>query len=445
MAGASNPNGPARKRKLSLRMTLRAFDNGYWYAAELREFGIKMRIPMAAALKAGAVSLRSPVRTVLVAAQIALALTLLVGAGLVARSAAYIEGGGRFDPSHVVLLRLRPRLVGYAPEQAQAFQRTVVKALESLPGVISLSLGGNGFVWEAGGRVRIALPTEQATTGNRARSVRHQEIGSRLFETLRVPLVRGRDFDDRDRIGSPRVAIVSESLAHSLWPDATALDRTILVGDQPHRVVGVVKDYQLRSGVEGVTPILYVPYWQNVQQSDSRMCVRVADDPEMALPRIKAAIERVDPNVPITETMPLAAQVRSTFVNVRLARSVLLGAGGLALLLSAIGLYGVVDFMVGRRRREIGIRMAVGARPEQILWLFLKQGLTLASIGGAAGLLLTLVTLRLLASFLYGVKVRDPVSILSGIAILLAVASLAAYLPARRAALLDPVENLRAE
>ena len=388
---------------------------------------------------------RSLARTMLVACQIALALTLLVGAGLVARSVAYVEGGGVFDPRHVVLLRLRPRLVGYPPEQAQAFQRRVVSALVSLPGVSSVSLGATGSVWKQGNRIVISLPGEAPTTGNRVRAVSHQEIGPRLFETLRVPLTQGRDFDDRDRLGAPRVAIVSESLAYSIWRDGGALDRTILVDRQPHRVVGVVKDYQLLSGDEAVAPMLYVPYWQNPDQTDARYCIRVSGDAEAALPRIRAAIASVDPNVPITEAMPMTEQVSGTFVNARLARSVLLGASGLALLLGAIGLYGALAFMVGRRTREIGIRMAIGARPRQVLSHFLKQGLRLALIGGAAGVLLALAATRLLASFLYGVRAWDPLSFLSGVAILVAVAALAAYLPSRRASILDPMVALRHE
>ena len=159
-------------------------------------------------------------RNVLVTCQMALSLALLVGAGLLARSVANIEYGQAFHPQHVVLLRLRPRLVNYSPEQAQAFQQAVVRRLESLPGVISASLtNGAGFVWAGGEELRMSLPA--------VRTVRCQEIAPRYFATLGIPFLQGRDFEDRERTGSAPVTIVSESLAAKLWPGSFAIDRTL--------------------------------------------------------------------------------------------------------------------------------------------------------------------------------------------------------------------------
>ena len=239
------------------------------------------------------------------------------------------------------------------------------------------------------------------------------------------------------------MTILSETLARQLWPGAPAVDRTVVLDGQPHRVIGVVKDSQLRTSSEGDSLMLYTPYWQNATVTDSRMCIRVAGDPEGALTRIKAAISAVDPNVPITEAMPMIAQVRGTFANILLARVVLLCAGGLALLLTAIGLYGVLAFVVGRRTREIGIRMAIGAKPEQVMKLFLKQGFTLVAVGCGAGLLLAFASSRLLSTFLYGVQASDPLSFVAGAAVLCVVALVATYLPSRTAARVNPIEALR--
>jgi predicted permease len=377
-------------------------------------------------------------RNLLVTCQISLSLALLVGSGLLARSVANIEEGQAFHPKHVALLRLRPRLVGYTPERAQAFQREVVQRLESLPGVISASLrSGPGFAWVGGGELRMSLPV--------ARTVRCQEIAPRYFATLGIPFAQGRDFEDRDRAGSALVAIVNESLAGELWPGAPALDRTIVLENQAYRVVGVVKDAVVRSVEEPRVPSAFISYWQDPGSADSRMCIRVAGDPQSELGRIKAAIASVDPNVPITEAMPLMAQVRGVFTNVRVARSVLLSAGGLALLLSGIGLYGVLAFVVGRRTREIGIRMAIGAQPYQVMALFLKQGLLLAALGCLGGVALAIATTRLLSAFLYGVTVKDPASFAVGALVLLIVAVAATYLPSRRAARVDPMVTLRHE
>ena len=212
-------------------------------------------------------------------------------------------------------------------------------------------------------------------------------------------------------------------------------------------MVGVVKDAGVRSVEEPTVPMAFIPYWQNniEAQGDGRMCIRVAGNPESELERIKAAIAGVDPNVPITEAIPMMAQVRGLFTNVRVARSVLFSAGGLALLLSGVGLYGMLAFVVGRRTREIGIRMAIGAQPREVMALFLKQGLLLAALGCGAGLVLAIATTRLLSAFLYGVAVRDTASFGVGAMVLLIVAVAATYLPSRRAAQVDPMVALRHE
>ena len=377
-------------------------------------------------------------RNLLVTCQISLSLALLVGAGLLARSVANIEGGQAFHPQHVAVLRLRPRLLNYSPERAQAFQQAVVRRLESLPGVISASLrSGPGSAWAGGEELRMSLPV--------ARTVRCQEIAPRYFATLGVHFVQGRDFEDRDRAGSAPVAIVSESLAAELWPGSPALDRTVVLEKKAYRVVGVVKDAGVRNVEEPTVPTAFISYWQDAKSTDARMCIRVNGDPQEMLGRLKAAIASVDPNVPITETMPLIAQLRGVFTNVRVARSVLLCAAGLALLLSGIGLYGVLAFVVGRRTREIGIRMAIGAQPRQVLMLFLKKGLLLVVLGCVGGLALAIATTRLLSAFLYGIAVRDPASFLVGAVVLLVVAVAATYLPSRRAARVDPMVALRHE
>jgi len=401
----------------------------------------------AAALKGASTSQGKRVGwRILVTCHITLSLTLLVGAGLMARSVAAIESGQVFDPRHVVLLRLRPLLVGYSPDKAQAFQHEVARRLESMPGVQSISFtAGDGFVWKHGSAVAVSFPGEQRNSAGQRRTAGRQQIAPRFFATLRIPMLAGRDFDQHDIAGAPSVTIVSESLARVLWPSASALQKTVDIDGQIHRVVGVVKDSQLLDDTESSAPMLYVPYWQNPALTDSRMFFRVAGDPAVELDRIQSAIATIDPNVPITEAMPMASQMRGVFASVRLARGVLLSAAGLALLLSAIGLYGVLAFVTARRTREIGIRMAVGARPRDVLALFIRQGLALAAVGCAAGLILSIATTRFMAAFLYGVPPRDPLSFFAATAVLLAVALAATYFPARRAARVDPMAALRTQ
>ena len=390
----------------------------------------------------------SKLRGVLVIGQIALSLALLVSAGLLVRSAARVQEGANLDPHHVVLLRLRPRLVGYAPGKAQAFHHEVVRRLEALPGVQSVSLGrGIGAIWASTGEVSVRLPGQVPNPEKNNFNASYHEIAPRYFETLKIPLIQGRDFNLGDQPGSPRVAIVNESLARHLWPAGSPLGRVLIVNDQPYQVVGLSKDSAFRNAWESPLPFLYIPYWQNniEPQIDSRMCVRVAGDPWAVLPLIRQEIAAVDPGVPISEDMPMTEQVNASYMPVFLAQSVLVGSGAMALFLSAIGLYAILAFAVSRRTREIGIRIALGAAPKDVITLLLWQGVSLVLVGTTIGLLMALAMTRLLSSWLYGVRARDPITFAVGTLLLIGVALLACYVPARRATKVDPMVALRYE
>ena len=384
----------------------------------------------------------------LLVGQVALSLTLLISAGLLVRSAAGVRRGANFDPEHIVLLRLRPRLVRYDPEKAQAFHREVVRRLEALPGVQSASLGrGIGAVWLSTGEVSVRLPRQAPEPVASQYHVEYHEIAPRYFETLKIPLIRGRDFNSGDRPGSPRVVIVNETLAWHMWPDGSALGQFLIVNDQPYQVVGVSKEARLRNALEGPLPFLYIPYWQNnmEQQIDSRMCIRVVGDPSAMLPLIRHEIAAVDPNVPISEDMPMMEQVNAHYMPVHLASTVLVWSGAMALFLSAIGLYGVLAFAVNRRTREIGIRIALGATRKDVITLVLRHGIALTLVGTGIGLLAALIATRLLSSWLYGVPAKDPLTFAAAALLLVGIAFLACYIPARRATKVDPMVALRHE
>jgi predicted permease len=386
-------------------------------------------------------------RSALVVGQVALSLALLVAAGLLIRSARQVRQGANFDPTHVALLRLRPALLEYSPEKAQTFTREVIRRLEAVPGVqsVSLATGSGGYAWLSRDDVRVRLPEQ---TGDRPESeleVEYHEIAPRFFETLKMSLLQGRDFNDGDRPGSPRVIIVNETLARQMWPQGSPLSRTLMVNNQPHQVVGVFKDAQPRNALEAPLPFLYLAVWQDPKQIDSRLVVRVASDPQAMLPLLRREATAVDPRVPISEVMPLTQQMEANYVPVLLTSNVAACSGVIALLLSMIGLYAVLSFMVSQRTREIGIRMALGAQRRDVLKLVVGQGMSLALIGVALGLVTAFGLSRVLASLLFGVSAADPPTF-ALIALLLAgVALLACYLPARRAAKVDPLVALRYE
>jgi predicted permease len=386
-------------------------------------------------------------RSALVVTQVALSLGLLVSAGLLVRSVAHIRQGENFDPHHVVAFRLRPRLRNYAPEKAQAFTREVLRRLEATSGVQSVSLAKSAMAWRSSSKVGVRLPDEVTNRPEDQLQVELHEIAPRVFQTLRIPLIQGRDFNDGDRPGTPRVVIVNQTLAKRMWPDGAPLERVLVVNNESYRVVGVASDAQFRNATESPPPFLYLPYWQNSlgKQIDSHILVRVAGDPETMLPILRREIAAVDGNVPISESVTMVQQLNATFKHVLLTSSVLISSSAIALFLSMIGLYGALAFAVSQRTREIGIRMALGAQIGDVLKLVIGQGLRLAVAGVMVGLLAAFAATRLLNSLLYGVSATDPLTFVVISAALLCVALLACWIPARRATKVDPLVALRYE
>jgi predicted permease len=392
----------------------------------------------------------------LVIGQVALSMVLVIAAGLLIRSGIEVQRGTNFDPEHMIVLRLRPELTKYTQQQIDALVRRVDQRLSVIPGVQSVAFmeGGEGLVWDwrSGRDAQVSLPG-QSPEASASLTVRKQDVGRDFFRTLRIPLLQGREFDKQDGSGSPPVAIVNRALAQRLWPDGSAVGRSVLIHSQPFQVtqlfqvIGVCADIQPRNSVHAPEPHVYLSYWQSnaTREGDIRLAIRVTEDPVVALPAIRRAIESLDPNVPIGEDMPMSEQVNLEYMPVLLAQRVMSFCGLLALCLSAIGLYSILAFGVRARTREIGIRMALGARREDVLRFVIGQGTKLAFIGVVAGAIAALISTRLLASLLFGVNTSDPTTYFCVTILLFLVAPAACYFPARRAMRVDPVQALRTE
>ncbi len=370
------------------------------------------------------------------------AAVVLISLGLLLSvSAERAVAGANFDSSNVALMRLRPRLVQYPPARAQAFHRDVLRRLEGLPGVQSASLIGQGVALFGGG-AGVGLPGQAADDSVRAR---FGDIAPRYFETLRIPIIAGRDFDERDSADRPRVAIVSQALARRLFGDAHAVDQTILVDGRPHSVVGIAADVSVQARSEPAPPFVYTPFWQRADAIDARYCIRVIGDVDSALFTIVRAANAVDPEVPVAETIPLTVQMAGVFRPVRITAAFVGYAATLTIVLTAVGLYGALAFAVSRRRQEIGLRVALGATLRQVVAGIVGDGMRVVSIGVAGGVVLALGAVQLVQHLLLDLPLADGFFFVTSAASVIGIALLACWLPARRAARIDPVVALRCE
>jgi predicted permease len=387
---------------------------------------------------------RGRARFGLVAAQVALTSALLSGAALLSRSFVHLLHAQRFDSDHVALFRVRPAAVNYDPERAQAYVRLVRDRIAALPDVESVAFArGSGLLW-SGTPWHAGIG---ATPGDSATDAETHSIAPGFFSTLRIPVLGGREFGEPDGKSAPPVAMVSEALARRLWPRGNALGHDAFVHGRAFRIVGIVPDYRIQMSGEATPLMAFVPFWQNAlgPEKDARFAVRLRGEPAKALRALERVAANADPNVPVAEAMTMSAQVDALYPQIHLGQVVLIGAATLALFLSAIGLYGTIAFLVARRTREIGIRIALGARPGDVVWRFMRQGLVATTAGLASGLIAARAGAHLLSNWLVGVPPGDVVAFAIAATAVAGTALLACSLPARRAADVDPIIALRAE
>ncbi len=389
---------------------------------------------------------RLRMRSVFVVGQVALSLVLIVAAGLFLRAlhrASTVNPG--FDQSGVDVVTLDLSLGGYAGANGTAFVRELVARTSRLPGVqsasatVDLPLDG-GRMGLGGYRVAGFAPPD----GGQWFGADWNVVAPGFFSTLRLPLARGREFSDRDTPDSPPVAIVNEALARQFWPGGDAVGRRIEVegDDAPQHltIVGVSTDAHLISLGGEPEPYIYVPLAQH-PMAKVNLVVRGSGGSRIA--PVRALVRDMAPALPVIQAMPLEQITAIGLVPQRIAASVAGSLGLVGLLLAAIGIYGVTSYAVSRRTREIGIRIALGADSSTVLSLVLRQGLWLAAIGVAIGVAMAAAASRVLGSLLFGIPALDPIAFGAACLLFTAVALLATYIPARRAAAVDPIGALR--
>jgi predicted permease len=414
------------------------------------------RTDLVTALKAGSRSVVSTRRwlgaaEMLVAGQIAVSLVLLVGASLFARSLLNLEGQPLgFDREHVLLARINPRMAGYSPTTVEPLYRKLYDRLAALPGIRSATLArysplGGGRSANAG---RVEGYSPQPGEGVSLETVL---VGPSYPETLGMPLVRGRSIGLQDGLGAPKVAMVNEAFVRSFFPVQNPLGRHFGVdgstGATDIEIVGVLRDVQFQNVREPVRPVVFTALLQEHTQFalDCEIEVRTIGDPAAAARELRAAVADVDRSLPISDVKTLREQVASAFNSQRLAARFVSAFSGLALLLACVGLYGVVAHAVARRTTEIGLRLALGARSRDVLWMILGDTFTLVVAGLVVGIPSAYAAGRLVSSQLYGLNGGDPWSFAFAATVMSVVALIAGLLPARRAARVDPMIALRME
>jgi putative ABC transport system permease protein len=381
----------------------------------------------------------------LVVCQLALSLVLLVAGALLTRGLLAARGTDLgFDPSHVSSLQFNLQMNGYDEARALAFRKRVIDELRALPGVSAVALAS-----------RLPLAPDVNMEGIRIQG-HHQaqdepdtvdavSVGDDYFRAVGVPLVEGRSFTEQEVEGGKKVLVVNESFAKRYWPGASALGRQIHTSgfdEAPHTIVGVVRDHKVRSAGEDPRPYIHFPAPPSTRVA---LVVRTEQTADAALPGLRKAVLRLEPQIVFTEDATASEVAATTLAPTRIGAALLGVFGVLALGLAAVGLYGVVAYSVSQRTREMGVRVALGARRGDLVRLVLRQGARLAAAGALLGALLAALAGRVFGALLYGVSPLDPLAYAAAAAVLLLVAAAANLAPALAASRVDPVRALRAD
>jgi predicted permease len=382
----------------------------------------------------------------LVASQVALCLVLLVGAGLFLRTLRNLtEFDPGFDRDHILTVWLDTHMGGYKPQQLSSLYQRLVERVEAIPGVRSASLASCGLAVGCEDASDIYIPGVPHTNGET--DAQERRVSQHFLATTGIPLLEGRSFVTADREKSPAVAIVNQAFVREFLHDRNPLGQYFgydATNDHRFQIVGVIKDARVNDIRDSAPPMIYHSLAQDLIDVES-LDVRTFGNPAPLIVQVRKAVSSIDPSLPIGGITTLTEQVENTLAQQRLIARLTAIFGGLALGLACLGLYGVMSYTAARRTAELGIRLALGASRDTLLWLILRQTLFVIGAGIAAGVLLSLLLVHTIAGLLFGLSPYDPVTVLASASVLLLVSIGSGLKPAWRAAHVNPTESLRME
>ena len=411
------------------------------------------RIALSSSLKEGrgaiSIASRTPLAKALIVSQVALSLVLLIGAGLFLRTLvnlSHVDTG--FNKENVLMFGIDPPSVGYKEDQrVVSLYQQIEQRVSALPGVRAASI--SFFTFNQGEWTDPVSVIGRTPTPEDDMAATHNVVGSGYFATMGIPLLLGRAFGPQDTGASPKVAVINETFARWCLPGGSPIGRHFGIGGDPAHsndieVVGVVKDAKYENLRDRPFAAAYYPYTQRVQYLND-FEVRYTGRPEVIISEVRQAIGQVDRSLPVVYQGTMVEQVNRSMAGQALIARLSTFFGLLAAFLACIGIYGLMSYAVMRRTNEIGIRMALGAETSGVLWMVMRESLILVAAGVGIGIPAALTAARLVSSVLYGTKATDPLTITASALVMIAVAALAGYLPARRAAKVDPMVALRYE
>jgi putative ABC transport system permease protein len=390
------------------------------------------------------------IRGLLVISEVAVSFILLIGAGLLINSFLHLRNvDPGFRAEKALTMKIVLPEVRYADkEQRGVFYRELIRRVETLPGVVSAAVATNLPLTESGNSVGVSIEGRADPAPDRVPIVITRIISSRYFETMGIPLLKGRAFTEEDKAESPAVVVLSETTARRFWPGEDALGKHIKIGPTKSdskwlTVIGVVKDVRQFELVVEPKPQMYLPFTQANFFEPRALVVKTNLEALSLAATVRKTVWEIDKDQPVSDIASMENIVSESVALQRFSMLLLGVFATVALILAAVGIYGVMSYSVTQRTHEIGIRMALGAQKEDLLKLTIGQGLKLVLIGVAIGLAAAFVLTRVMASLLFGVSATDPVTFLAIAFVLIAVAMLASLIPALRAMKVDPMFALR--